>query len=89
MRANGVPNFPYPIGDKTDFQGTGVDPTSPFVEKVNGVCGKKIGAPAWWTAGTGSPGDVSVSNVGPNGVPNGVPPPCFYTKEGCPRRADG
>ncbi len=85
MRANGVPNYPYPVGDKTDFEGTGVNPNSPFVEKVNNLCGKKIGAPAWWISGTGPPGDVSVSN-GPIGGSNGGPPSCFYTKAGCPPR---
>jgi len=63
MRANGVPNFPYPTGDKTNFNGTGVDPNSPFVQKVNKGCGKNIGAPAWWISGNGPPGDVSVSSA--------------------------
>ena len=61
MRANGVPNYPYPTGTTTNFNGTGVDPNSPFVEKVNDVCGKQIDAPAWWINGWGPPGDVSVA----------------------------
>ena len=56
MRANGVPDYPYPTGDTTNFIGTGVDPNSPAVEKVNQLCGKKIGAPAWWINGTDTPG---------------------------------
>jgi hypothetical protein len=70
MRANGVPKYPYPTGNTTNFNGTGVDPTSPFVQRANNVCGKQIGAPAWWISGTGPPGDVSVSNL-----LNGGPPP--------------
>ena len=46
MRANGVPNYPYPDGDQTNFNGTGVDPNSPAVVRVNDLCGKKIGAPS-------------------------------------------
>ena len=68
MRANGVPNYPYPTGEKANFNGTGVDPNSPFVVKADKVCGQQIGAPAWWTNGWGPPGDVSV------GPPKGVLP---------------
>ena len=68
MRANGVPDFPYPTGEKANFNGTGVDPDSPFVVKAGKVCGQQIGAPAWWTNGWGPPGDVSV------GPPEGVLP---------------
>jgi hypothetical protein len=84
MRGNGVPNYPYPTANMT-FQGTGVDPNSPQVENVNKLCGQKLSLPAWWMAGNGPPGDVSVSNIGPNGAPPGNPPPCFYTKTGCPK----
>jgi hypothetical protein len=75
MRANGVPNYPYPTGDKTNFNGTGVDPNSPLVQRVNKLCGKKLGLPAWWINGTGPPGDVVVTS-GPNGgpPPNGAVP---------------
>ena len=78
MRANGVPSFPYPTGDQTNFNGTGVDPNSPAVERVNLLCGKKIGAPAWWTNGTDTPGSIEVHTAGMN--PNATPPPCFYQK---------
>lgn len=73
MRTHGVPNYPDPgPNGKTDFNGTGVDPNSPFVENANKVCGKQINAPAWWIAGTGSPGDVTVASC--SGVPNCRPP---------------
>jgi hypothetical protein len=64
MRANGVPNYPYPNGDQTTFNGTGVDPNSPAVERVNDLCGKKIGAPTWWINGTNVPGNVEVTTAG-------------------------
>ena len=64
MRANGVPNYPYPDGDQTTFNGTGVDPNSPAVERVNDLCGKKIGAPAYWINGTTTPGDIEVTTAG-------------------------
>lgn len=84
MRANGVPNYPYPTGNETSFQGTGVDPNSPHVERVNNLCGQKLHLPAWWVSGNGKPGEVSVGNVGPNGAGSpGNPPPCFYAKNGC------
>ena len=79
MRANGVPDYPYPAGDTTNFIGTGVDPNSPAVEKVNQLCGKKIGAPAWWINGTETPGSIEVHTAGMN--PNATPPPCFYAKD--------
>jgi hypothetical protein len=75
MRANGVPNFPYPDGDQTNFNGTGVDPNSPAVVRVNDLCGKKIGAPAWWINGTNTPGDIEVRTAGVK-YPL-TPPPCF------------
>jgi hypothetical protein len=67
MRANGVPNYPYPSGpndSQTNFNGTGVDPNSPHVVKVNDLCGKKLGLPAWWINGWGPPGDVSIGMAG-------------------------
>jgi hypothetical protein len=70
MRANGVSNYPYPTGNTTNFNGTGVDPNSPLVQNVNKLCGKKLGLPPWWISGTGPPGDVVVSSG-----PNGGPPP--------------
>jgi len=63
MRANGVPNFPYPEANdpsKTDFNGTGVNPNSPAVLRANNLCGKKLGLPTWWIKGWGMPGDISV-----------------------------
>jgi hypothetical protein len=82
MRANGFPGYPSPSGpgdSQTSFQGTGVDPTSPAVEKVSESCGKKLDLPAWWIAGTGPPGDIT---VGTAGMP-GSPPACFFAKNGC------
>jgi hypothetical protein len=72
MRANGFPTYPYPSGtesdghSKTNFNGTGIDPTSPaFLNgNANQTCGKQIGAPAWWINGWGPPGDVSVATAG-------------------------
>jgi hypothetical protein len=60
MRTSGVPNYPYPTGSTTNFNGTGVDPNSPFVVKVSIKCGNKLGLPLWWSAGWGPPGDVTV-----------------------------
>jgi hypothetical protein len=81
MRANGVPNYPYPTGDTTDFIGTGVDPDSPSVERVNQLCGKKIGAPGWWINGTDTPGSIEVHTAGSN--PNATPPVCIFAKNPC------
>jgi hypothetical protein len=90
MRASGVPNYPYPSGPndrETNFNGSGVDPTSPFVVKISIRCGNKLGLPLWWSAGWGPPGDVSVSMTPPpgahlphaplaaTGAPNGGAPP--------------
>jgi hypothetical protein len=73
MRTHGVPNYPDPgTNGRTDFNGTGVDPNSPFVENANKVCGMQINAPAWWIAGTGPPGDVVVTSC--SGVPTCQPP---------------
>ena len=52
MPANGVPDYPNPTGDTTNFMGSGVDPDSPAFQKANQLCGQKIGAPAWWINGT-------------------------------------
>jgi hypothetical protein len=87
MRASGVPNYPYPTGNTTNFNGTGVDPNSPYVVKVSIECGNRLGLPLWWSAGWGPPGDVSVSMTPPPGAhapgplvttagpPNGAAPP--------------
>jgi len=69
MRASGVPNYPYPDGDTTNFNGTGVDPTSPLVVKISIRCGNKLHLPLWWSAGWGPPGDVSVRTARPPGAP--------------------
>jgi hypothetical protein len=81
MRANGVPDYPYPTGDQTNFIGTGVDPDSPAVERVNQLCGKKIGAPAWWINGTDTPGSIEVHTAGVN--PPATPPACIFAKNPC------
>ena len=78
MRANGVPDFPYPEGDQTNFNGSCVDPYSPAVKRVNQLCGKKIGAPAWWINGTDTPGSIEVHMAGMN--PSATPSPCFFQK---------
>jgi len=75
MRANGVPNYPYPNGEQTTFNGTGVDPDSPAVERVNQLCGKKIGAPAYWINGTTTPGDIEVQTAGLHYPLPSSPPP--------------
>lgn len=72
MRADGVPNYPYPSGpndSETNFNGTGVDPTAPFVVKISIKCGNKLHLPLWWSAGWGPPGDVSVQTSLPAGAP--------------------
>jgi hypothetical protein len=76
MRANGYPTFPYPSGvepdghSRTNFNGTGIDPLSPaFLNgHANQMCGKQIGAPAWWINSWGPPGSVDVYPAG--GSPN-------------------
>lgn len=72
MRANGVANYPYPTGEKANFNSTGVDPNSPQFERANKVCGDKLNLPAWWVNGWGPPGDVSVRTAFPGGH---SPPP--------------
>jgi hypothetical protein len=82
MRANGVPNYPYPSGpndSQTNFNGTGVNPNSPAVVRVNDLCGKKLGLPAWWINGWGPPGDISIGIAGMSGNA----PACSYSKKGC------
>lgn len=65
MRANGVPNYPDPTGNRTDLNG--IDMNSPFFTRANKLCGEKIGAPAWWINGWGPPGNISVTNIPPGG----------------------
>ncbi|MGH3150218.1 MAG: hypothetical protein ACRDOB_05760 [Streptosporangiaceae bacterium] len=82
MRANGVPNFPYPDGDQTNFNGTGVDPNSPAVVRVNDLCGKKLGLPTWWINGSEIPGDIEVQTAGVHyPLPDSS---CAIAKNGCP-----
>jgi hypothetical protein len=74
MRANGYPTYPYPSGveldghSSTNFDGTGIDPNSPaFLNgNANQMCGKRIGAPAWWINNWGPPGSVDVYPAGTN-----------------------
>lgn len=77
MRANGVPNYPYPSGpddSSTNFNGTGVNPNSPHVMKVNDYCGKKLGLPTWWINGWGPPGDLVVKPAVTPHIPGCDPP---------------
>lgn len=74
MRANGVPNYPDPTGDKANFNGTGIDTNSPTFIHAGDVCGKRIHAPTWWINGWGPPGDVSVRSIVGG---SGSPPPGF------------
>ena len=79
MRANGVPDYPNPTGDTTNFIGSGVDPDSPAFQKANQLCGQKIGAPAWWINGTSTPGSVEVRTAGsPLNPPTA--PACVFQK---------
>jgi hypothetical protein len=78
MRANGVPNYPYPSpnSDQLNFDAAGVDPNSPAFVRANDLCGKKIGAPTWWINGTAEPGDIEVQTAGvhyplPSSPPSG------------------
>ena len=82
MRANGVPDYPYPDGDQTNFLGSGVDPDSPAVQRVNQLCGKKLGLPTWWVNGTDTPGDIEVHTAG---MSEPTSRPClFYKNNPCP-----
>jgi hypothetical protein len=65
MRADGVPNYPDPTGNRTNLRG--IDMNSPFFIRANKLCGEKIGAPAWWINGWGPPGNISVTNIPPGG----------------------
>jgi hypothetical protein len=78
VRANGVPDYPYPTGDTTNFQGSGVDPDSPLVERVSQLCGRKLGLPTWWVNGTPTPGSLEVHTAGH--PINPTAPACFFQK---------
>jgi hypothetical protein len=73
MRANGVPNYPYPTpgSDQLNFIAAGVNPNSPAFLRANVLCGKKIGAPTWWINGTAEPGDIEVTTAGVHYPPPG------------------
>ncbi len=77
MRTHGVPNFPNPgANGESNFRAAGVDPNSASFVTADKICSHQINAPAWWSAGTGPPGDVSVSSagIGPNGpIPGNLP----------------
>jgi len=47
---------------------------SPFFIRANKLCGRQVGAPAWWINGWGPPGNISVTNIPPGGLPPGGPP---------------
>ena len=73
MRAHGVTNYPYPTGEKGNFNGTGINLNSPAFLHADDVCSKRIYAPAWWTNGWGPPGDISTRSalIGSNGPGSG------------------
>ena len=62
MRANGVPSYPDPTGNRTNLRG--IDMNSPLFISANKLCGKQIGAPAWWINGWGPP-ETSRSQTSP------------------------
>jgi len=78
VRASGVPDYPYPNGDTTDFNGSGVNPDSPLVVRVSELCGKKLGLPAWWVNGTPTPGSIEVHTAGEPANPTS--PACVFQK---------
>jgi hypothetical protein len=78
VRANGVPDYPYPTGDTTNFVGSGVNPDSPSVVRAGQLCGKKLGLPAWWVNGSYTPGSIEVRTAGMPANP--TPPACVYQK---------
>ena len=82
MRANGVPNYPYPTGNTTNFNGTGVDPNSPLSRRPTMSVASRWTPPAWWIDGWGPPGDISVMPAGLN--PNSAQSLCAYAnRDGC------
>lgn len=78
VRANGVPDYPYPTGDTTNFQGSGVDPDSPTVIQAGQTCGEKLGLPTWWVNGSTTPGSIEVRTAGEPANP--TTPACFFQK---------
>ena len=66
MHSNGVPDYPYPVGEKGNFNGIDL---GPHVNGASKLCGNKLNFPAWWVNGWGPPGDVSVES---QGIENGL-----------------
>jgi hypothetical protein len=88
MRTHGVPNYPSQEPNdprETNFIGSGVNPNSPRVLKVNDLCGKKLGLPIWWIKGWGPPGDITVGAAGLAGSA----PACAAKRHGCGNRPPG
>jgi hypothetical protein len=78
VRANGVPDYPYPTGDTTNFNGSGVNPDAPNVVRVGVSCAKKLGLSTYWVNGSFAPGSIEVRTAG---APlNPTPPACVYQK---------
>lgn len=93
MRANGVPNYPDPSNNSTDNKTNlrGIDMNGPFFIRANKLCGKQIGAPAWWINGWGPPGNISVTNIPPGCLPSGntTKPPQGCLPPAASRHNDG
>jgi hypothetical protein len=64
MRANGYPNWPDTVGGETNFQGTGIDPTSAAVQNATNTCDKKVGMPEY-NNGAGPGGTIQVQSCTP------------------------
>ena len=78
MRATGFPNWPDSVDGQSNFNGTGINPNSPAVQKASDTCDKKIGIPDY-ANGTGPAGVVQVTSCDvPPGIqgPPGGPGPC-------------
>jgi hypothetical protein len=77
MRSHGVSNYPEPTGDTTNFNGTGVDPNSPVVERASNLCEKKTGLLS--IIASNQAGDITVqSGIPPGGLPPGDTPSTLY-----------
>jgi len=80
MRTHGVPNYPDPTGDTTNFNGTGVDPNSPVVERASNVCEKKTDLQS--IIASNQAGDIMVRSAG-------LPPDGGNAKPGVPTQGPG
>ncbi|MGH3225009.1 MAG: hypothetical protein ACRDPY_41075, partial [Streptosporangiaceae bacterium] len=78
VRANGVPDYPYPTGDTTNFQGSGVNPSDPNVIRAGTMCARKLGLSTWWVNGSHAPGSIEVRTAGE--PLNPTAPACFFQK---------